>query len=202
MIYDRQHSVFKENLYSDNSKRAKKLSQQIEIIDVLQQVDKNKAQPLRYWSQDESRFGLKTITRRVLTALGIKPVGPVQWNFQSFYLYGAVEPLSGENFFLEFSHLNADSFQLFLDEFSKAYPHSLNVIQLDNGRFHSAKKLTIPDNIVLLFQPPYSPDVNPIERVWQFMKDKLRWINLKTLDELRKKLMKLFNQFSQARWLL
>ena len=165
----------------------KKLSQQIEIIDVLQQVDKNKAQPLRYWSQDESRFGLKTITRRVLTALGIKPVGPVQWNFQSFYLYGAVEPLSGENFFLEFSHLNADGFQLFLNEFSKAYPHSLNVIQLDNGRFHSAKKLTIPDNIVLLFQPPYSPDVNPIERVWQFMKDKLRWINLKTLDELRKK---------------
>lgn len=165
----------------------KKLSQQIELIDVIQQVDKNKAQPLRYWSQDESRFGLKTITRRVLTAFGIKPVGPVQWNFQSFYLYGAVEPLSGENFFLEFSHLNADSFQLFLNEFSKAYPHSLNVIQLDNGRFHSAKKLTIPDNIVLLFQPPYSPDVNPIERVWQFMKDKLCWINLKTLDELRKK---------------
>ena len=86
-----------------------------------------------------------------------------------------------------FSHLNADCFQLFLDEFSKAYPHSLNVIQLDNGRFHSAKSLTIPDNIVLLFQPPYSPDLNPIERVWQFMKDKLCWINLKTLDELREK---------------
>lgn len=61
------------------------------------------------------------------------------------------------------------------------------MIQLDNGRFHSAKNLTIPDNIVLLFQPPYSPDVNPIERVWQFMKDKLCWINLKTLDELREK---------------
>jgi transposase len=79
------------------------------------------------------------------------------------------------------------SIQLFLDKFSKAYPHSLNVIQLDNGRFHYAKNLTIPDNIVLLVQPPYSPDVNPIERVWQFMKDKLRWINLKNLDELREK---------------
>ena len=118
--------------------------------------------------------------------MGIKPVGPVQWNFQSFYLYGAVEPLSGESFFLEFSHLNAECFQLFLDEFSKAYPCSLNVIQLDNGRFHYAKDLTIPDNIVLLFQPPYSPDVNPIERVWQSMKDKLCWVNLKNLDELRK----------------
>ena len=118
--------------------------------------------------------------------MGIKPVGLVQWNFQSFYLYGAVEPLSGESFFLEFSHLNAECFQLFLDEFSKAYPCSLNVIQLDNGRFHYAKDLTIPDNIVLLFQPPYSPDVNPIERVWRSMKDKLCWINFKNLDELRK----------------
>ncbi|MDG4594724.1 MAG: IS630 family transposase [Candidatus Contendobacter sp.] len=132
----------------------KKLSRQVELIDVLQQAEKNTARPLRYWSQDESRFGLKTITRRILTGFGIKPVGSVQWNFQSFYLYGAVEPLSGENFFLEFSHLNADCFQLFLDEFSRAYPHSLNVIQLDNGRFHSAKNLAIPDNIVLLFQPP------------------------------------------------
>ena len=76
---------------------------------------------------------------------------------------------------------------MFLDEFSKAYPHSLNVIQLDNGRFHSAKNLTILDNIVLLFQPLYSHDLNPIERVWQFMKDKLCWINLKTLDGLREK---------------
>lgn len=140
--------------------------------------------PIRYWSQDESRFGLKTITRRVLTALGVKPIGPVQWNFQSFYIYGAVEPLTGENFFLEFPHLNADSFQLFLDEFAKAYPHDLNIIQLDNGRFHLAKKLTIPDNIVLLFQPPYSPDVNPIERVWEFMKEKLSWFNGKSLEEL------------------
>jgi transposase len=63
------------------------------------------------------------------------------------------------------------------------------VIQLDNGRFHYAKNLTIPDNIVLLFQPPYSPDVNPIERVWQFMKDKLRWINLKIWMNCAKKLM-------------
>jgi len=143
--------------------------------------------PIRYWSQDESRFGLKTITRRILTALGIKPIGPVQWKFQSFYIYGAVEPLTGENFFLEFPHLNADYFQLFLDEFAKAYPHNLNIIQLDNGRFHLAKKLIIPDNIVLLFQPPYSPDVNPIERVWGFMKEKLSWFNGKSLEELLKK---------------
>ncbi len=72
-----------------------------------------------------------------------------------------------------------------LSSYDKAY------INLANSYYNQSVKsnkveLTIPDNIVLLFQPPYSPDVNPIERVWKFMKDKLRWINLKTLDELRK----------------
>ena len=168
------------------SSNLKKLPDRLELIDVLQNLGGSSALPLRYWSQDESRFGLKTITRRVLTALGVKPIGPVQWKYQAFYLYGAVEPLKGDSFFLEFSHLDADCFQLFLDQFSQAYPHSLNILQLDNGRFHLAKKLQIPDNVVLLFQPPYSPDVNPIERVWQFMKDKLRWLNLKSLEELRR----------------
>jgi transposase len=48
----------------------------------------------------------------------------------------------------------------------------------------------------LLFQPPYSPDVNPIERVWQFMKDKLRWLNLKNSEELRGKIG--FNEVSRG----
>jgi transposase len=164
----------------------KKLPDRLEVIEVLQNIEGSPALPLRYWSQDESRLGLKTITRSVLTALGVKPIGPIQWNYQSFYVYGAVEPLTGDSFFLEFSHLDADCFQIFLDQFAQAYPHNLNVIQLDNGRFHLAKKLQIPQNVVLLFQPPYSPDVNPIERVWQFMKDKLRWLNLKSLEELRR----------------
>jgi transposase len=140
---------------------------------------------VRYWSQDESRLGLNTIRRRIVTAWGVKPIGPVQWSYQSFYVYGAVEPLTGESFFLEFSHLDAACFQIFLDQFAQAYSGSLNVIQLDNGRFHLAKRLTIPENVVLLFQPPYSPEVNPIERVWQFIKDKLCWLNFKNLDELR-----------------
>ena len=54
---------------------------------------------LRYWYQDESRFGLKTITRRRITSRGIKPLGQVQWSFKAYYLYGMVEPLTGESFF-------------------------------------------------------------------------------------------------------
>jgi hypothetical protein len=56
----------------------------IDIINVFQGVDHQPVLPIRYWTQDESRFGLHTITRSVLTALGIKPIRPVQFSYQSF----------------------------------------------------------------------------------------------------------------------
>ena len=194
----RPTSVHRDDLAAVEFK--KKLPDRLEVIDILQNVESGPALPLRYWSQDESRLGLKTITRSVLTALGVKPIGPIQWKYPSFYVYGAVEPLTGDSFFLEFSHLDADCFQIFLDQFSQSHPQSLNVIQLDNGRFHLAKKLQIPQNIVLLFQPPYSPDVNPIERVWQFMKDKLRWLNLKNLEELREKVDEIIRSIAPSQF--
>ena len=56
--------------------------------------------------------------------------------------------------------------QIFLDEMSKEKPKELKIMVLDNGAFHKAKKLVIPANIVLIFLPPYSPELNPSEKVW------------------------------------
>ena len=77
-----------------------------------------------------------------------------------------MEPVTGESCFLEFSHLDSVYFQAFLNKFSQTYVNSLNILQLDNGSPHLAKNPTIPNNVILLFQPSYSPDINPIERVW------------------------------------
>jgi len=63
-------------------------------------------------------------------------------------------------------------FQLFLNEFSKQNPNELKVIVLDNGAFHKARKLIIPLNIILIFLPPYSPELNPAEKIWaKFKRD-------------------------------
>lgn len=105
------------------------------------------------------------VANRRITLPGIKPVAEIDYSFASMYLYGAVEPLTGERFFLEFPYLNASCFQIFIDQFSTTFSDSLNLIVLDNGRFHQAKKLDIPDNVVLLFLPPYIPELNPIERL-------------------------------------
>lgn len=151
---------------------------------------------LRYFAQDESRFGLKTIVGRLITALGVKPLGTWSWQFKAFWLYGAVEPTTGERFFLQFSHLDRDCYQRFLDAFSTQYSDSLNILQVDNGALHKAKKLRIPDNIILLFQPASCPELNPIERLWQYLKKDLRWELFKDITELQTKVDQLLNELT------
>lgn len=76
---------------------------------MLKQYDQQLRQqerPIRYFAQDESRFGLKTLIGRLITACSVKPTGAWQWLFKAFWLYGAVEPVSGESFFLQFSHVD------------------------------------------------------------------------------------------------
>lgn len=131
--------------------------------------------PVTLWVVDESRLGLQTVRRRRITARGVKPSGRFQHRFDNFYLYGAIAPGQGDGYFLGLPTLTADYFQLFLNEFARARPQTLNVLLLDNSRCHTAAALVVPANIVLVFQPPYTPEVNPAERVWRQLKDSLAW---------------------------
>ena len=137
---------------------------------------------MRVFSQDESRFGLLTIRRRRLTACGVQPVGRVQHVFEWFYVYGAVEPTTGDRFFLELPYLDAEMFQLFVDRFAQAFPDSLNLLLLDNSGAHTAQRLTLPENVRLVFLPPYCPELSPIERLWRDLKDALAWLQFPTLE--------------------
>ena len=119
-----------------------------------------------------------------LTAKGVKPICAFQQVFKSLYLFGAFSPITGEHFELEMPNCNTETFQAFLNEFSQHLPQEFKIILLDNGAFHKAQRLIIPENICLLFIPPYSPELNPSEKIWWKMKrafsDKLH----KTLDQV------------------
>ncbi|NEP79173.1 MAG: hypothetical protein F6K17_03455 [Okeania sp. SIO3C4] len=75
--------------------------------------------------------------------------------------------------------------------------NEVHIIQLDNGGLHKALTLNIPENIVLLFQPAYSPQVNPIERLWQYIKEDFKWINFGSIEELQNALTKSLNKLTQ-----
>lgn len=150
---------------------------------------------MRVFSQDESRFGLLTIRRRRLTARGVQPVGTIQHQFEWFYLYGAVAPNSGERFFLELPALNAEHFQRFVDAFAQAFPDSLNILVLDKSGAHTAKRLILPENVRLVFLPPYCPELNPIERVWRDLKDELAWEQFTDLDSQQETVAELIRSY-------
>jgi putative transposase len=77
-----------------------------------------------------------------------------------------------------------------LELFASKYPADLHIIQVDNGGFHSSLNLSIPENVVLLFQPAYSPEVNPIERLWGYLKEQLKWLRFEQIEELRESVRK------------
>jgi transposase len=136
------------------------------------------------WTQDESRCGLLPLGRRRITARGVQPLLSAAYRFESLYLYGAVEPLTGQSCFLELPLLNTQGFHLFLDHFAAARPTEFHLLLLDNGAFHKAQALHLPENVALLFFPPYAPELNPIERLGRDLKDWLSQFHPHTLDEL------------------
>lgn len=142
----------------------------LDLSDVQQETN---ADDIRFFCADESRFGILPCTRRRITGFGIKPVVQIDSQYDWFYLYGAVEPKTGDAFFLQLPRLTGDCFQLFINQLSEAYSESLSIVLLDNGRFHRAKSLVIPENIIFIFLPPYSPELNPRQRLWQDIKDGL-----------------------------
>lgn len=125
--------------------------------------------------------------RRRVTKIGVRPRVKTKSTRKGYSLYGAIEVKSGESFFYEGERMNADGFQVFIDSFAKKYPADFHVLQVDNAKFHTAAKLELPDNVMLLYQPPYSPEVNPIEQVWSWVKGKIAGELFETVGHLKER---------------
>jgi putative transposase len=107
---------------------------------------------------------------RRLTGYGVKPVQVVEPLYESYWLYAAVEPTTGDAFWWELPRLDADCFSIFLRQFGHHYAESLNIVLLDQAPAHVAQRVPIPENVVLVSLPAYSPELNPVERLWEDLK--------------------------------
>jgi DDE superfamily endonuclease len=125
---------------------------------------------VRVFCPDESRLGLHLPVPRRLTDYGVKPGQSIEPLYAYYWLYAAVEPTTGEACWWELPRLDADCFTVFLDQFGRQYPQSLNLVLLDQAPAHVAQRVVVPDNVVLVWLPPYSPALNPVERLWEDLK--------------------------------
>lgn len=140
----------------------------------------------KLWFMDESRLGLRTIRRRRITKVGIKPVMNIQEEYDNTYIFGAFAPSDGSHVIWEMPYLNSTTFQAFIHAMStdEQAARFYNIVITDNAGAHQAASLVMPENISLLFLPPYSPELNPAERMWHYIKERFAGTICTDLDEL------------------
>jgi transposase len=116
---------------------------------------------------DEARFGLHSWHKRRYRHRGERPSYIGQHRYEWSWLYAAVEPATGEHVCFYLSALDSVCFEVFLEHLSACYPEHHLVLVLDNAPAHHAKHVAVPENVSLVFLPPYSPELNPVERWFQ-----------------------------------
>jgi transposase len=157
------------------------------LPEVLASVQKdNPGKKIRLFFQDETRFGMKGILTRQWSPIGERPWRERQVEYQNAWIFGAVEPSTGAHHGLVTTHAATDFMQLFLDSFALGIAQDEHVVLVvDNAGWHVTGHLRVPDNITLHFLPPYSPDLNPAERLWLFIKSNyLCNMVFETLEEI------------------
>lgn len=132
--------------------------------------------------QDEARIGQQGSTTRIWARKGTRPRVVQQKQFISANIFGAVCSKQDKGFALVLPDKDTAMMQLFLREFAKTIPAGRYAIMIvDQASWHKTPKLKIPSNISLLFLPPYSPELNPIEQLWRQLKHK--WFANRCFDD-------------------
>ena len=137
-----------------------------------------------------------TPQKRVLVSKGVKPIGKFQHSYKWLWLWGCFSPITGEAFYWETPYVSNKIFEGFLEDFSQQNPRELKILIIDNAGFHALKNIKIPQNIHLIKIPPYCPELNPAEKVWQWIKQRVAMKFFASIDQLQDKITQLVNQLS------
>ena len=128
--------------------------------------------PVEVWFQDEARVGQQGTLTRVWAERGSRPPAPRDRRYKWAYLFGAVCPERGVGVGLVLPFANAEAMSLHLAEIGRQVtPGAHAIVVLDGAGWHQqGGKLRVPGNLTLLHLPPYAPELNPVEQIWQFLR--------------------------------
>ncbi len=131
---------------------------------------------IEIWFQDEARIGQKNKITRRWARRGTRPRAPHDQRTRSAYIFGAICPKEGKGAGLVLPFCNSAAMTLHLEEISGAVaPDAHAVLVMDQAGWHTSGKLDVPANISILTLPSRSPELNPVENIWQFMRD--NWLS-------------------------
>lgn len=147
--------------------------------------------------QDEAGFGRINKPKYCWCAEGIRPDVPCHHIREYRYAYGAVEPLTGDSFFLVLPSCNTICMNVFMEQLSDRYKDDLIIMACDGAAWHKSRGLEIPENIQIVNIPPYTPEMNPIEQIWRELRTQgFRNEVFKTLNDVVNRLCDTINKLT------
>jgi transposase len=134
----------------------------------------------------DARIGQQTTLTRRWAQRGTRPSAPKDQRRASAWIFGAICPAEGKAAGLVMPYCNSETMSLHLEEISRhVAPGAHAVIILDQAGWHGSAALVVPPNITLMPLPPRCPELNPVENLWQFMRD--NWLSnriFKSYDDI------------------
>jgi transposase len=151
--------------------------------DVLQKIiSEHPNKRLRVFFEDEARVGQKGRVCHRWYVKGQRPPGTADQRFTFAYIFAAAEVETDNAFALILPEVHTAAMQEFLDRFAQTIPETDHVaLFLDRAGWHGATALKVPDSITLVPLPAYSPELNPVERIWEYLKE--RYLSHRLLDD-------------------
>lgn len=125
------------------------------------------------WFEDEARVGQKGRTTHRWWIKGRRPSGLCDKRFASAYIFAAVRPATGDQCALVLPEVSTEAMSIFLDYFATTLAPDVHAVMvLDQAGWHGAKALHRPSNVTLVPLPAYAPELNPVERVWLYLRER------------------------------
>jgi hypothetical protein len=150
---------------------------------------KEDVRPLKLLFQDEGRFGRISDPAHCWAPKRLRPVVPVHIVWEYTHIFSAVCPHNGESFSLILPYADTDAMKIFLKECSEYFKEYRVIMVMDEAAWHQSKDLEEYENIRILYQPSYSPELNPVEHLWKYIRENyLRNCIWSTLEALEKRL--------------
>jgi transposase len=150
------------------------------LLKIIQHTHGHKR--IRLFFQDEARIGQKGRTCHIWWKRGQRPPGLCDKRFTFAYIFAAVEPGTDNAFALVMPYADTEAMQEFLNRFAETIAADEHAVMiLDQAGWHRSNDLAVPENVTLISLPPYSPELNPVERVWLYLKE--RFLSHRLLDD-------------------
>ena len=138
--------------------------------------DGQETTPIEIWFQDEARIGQKNGNVRQWARTGTRPRQPADQRYENAYLFGAICPARGVGAAIASPWVNTEAMQEQVDEIARNVANGAHaVLIMDRAAWHATSKLVMPNNITPILLPSRAPELNPVENIWQYMRE--NWLS-------------------------